>query len=511
MPIVTIPAAGQYGFIADQPAQELPSNAWSSSQNMRFRDGSAEKFLGHSLLFTAPSVTPYWVQPYSTTTTRYWIHAGLAAVYSDDGVTRTNITGTALTASANNRFTGGSLNGVFVVNSQADVPMFWGGTGTLATLTGWNANWRAKAIRPFKNFLVALHITKTGVTYPHMVKWSDAADPGAIPASWDETDPTKLSAEVDLAETPDWLVDCLPLGDANIIYKQRSMYAMRLIGGSSVFEFRRLPGNFGMLTQGCAAQTPKGHVVLCAGDVVLHNGDDPQSIISGRLRTWLFDTQIDQTYVSRCFVVANPSRSEVWLCYPEIGQSVCTAAIVWNWESDTWSPRQLPNVTHAAAGLLGYSMSDTWAADSASWDSDSTAWNQNDFTSPTAKLVMASTLPALYLADSSTMFANAGITSRIERTGITLDDPLGVKLIRSVTPRVDASAGTQITITVGSSMDAEVAPTWSAPFTYTVGTSYKANVFSNAGRFLAIRVEGSGGQRWRIKSFDLDVVKLGSY
>lgn len=510
MPKVIIPAAGQYGLIADQPAQELPPNAWTTVANMRFRDGCAEKFLGHAQVFTAPSVTPYYLQPFATSTVRYWLHAGLAAVYSDDGTTRANITGTALTATSANRFTGGVLNGVAVLNNQADVPQFWAGTGTLAALTGWNAAWRCKSLRPFKNFLVALHVTKGATVYPHMVKWSDAADPGAVPASWNEADPARFAGEQDLAETSDWMVDSLSLGDANIIYKQRSMYAMRFIGGSQVFEFRRLPGNYGMLTQGCAVETPNGHVVLCAGDVVLHNGGEPKSIISGRDRSWLFDTQIDPTNVAKCFVAANPGKSEVWVCYPEVGQSTCTAAMVWNWDSDTWTRRQLPNITHASAGLLGYTTSDAWSADSASWDSDATAWDQNDLASPSTRLLMASTAPAIYLADSGLTFSGTTNAATLERIGMAFDDPDRVKLLRSISPRVDAPAGTQIHVTVGASMTAEESPTWSAPVTYTVGQTFKADAFAT-GRFLAVRFSDSGGPRWRIKSYTADVVPMGEF
>lgn len=510
MPNVIIPAAGQYGLIADQQPQEVPINAWTAVSNMRFKDGAAEKFLGHTQVFTTPSVTPYFLLPYATSTTRFWLHAGLVSVYSDDGTTRANITGTALTATAANRFTGGTLNGVAVLNNQADVPQAWTGTGTLTALTGWNAAWRCKAIRPFKNFLVALHITKGATVYPHMVKWSDAADPGTVPASWDEADPSKFAGEQDLAETSDWMVDCLPLGDANIIYKQRSMYAMRFIGGTQVFEFRRLPGNYGMLTQGCAVDTPKGHVVLAAGDVILHNGGEPQSIVSGRLKSWLFDTQIDPTNVGKCFVSANPSRSEVWICYPNVGQSTCTSALVWNWDTDTWAVRSLPNITHASAGLLGYTSSDAWSADSASWDSDSTAWNQDDLASPSAKMLIASTAPGIYLVDSGTTFAGAAISSTLERSGMAFDDPERVKAIRSLVPRIDAPMGTQIQISFGASMTAEQSPTWSAPVTYTVGSSFKADSFA-AGRFLAVRFSDSGGARWRIKSFTVDVVPMGTY
>ena len=41
---------------------------------------------------------------------------------------------------------------------------------------------------PVQNYLIALDLTKSGTRYPHMVKWSAAADPGTVPASWDETD-----------------------------------------------------------------------------------------------------------------------------------------------------------------------------------------------------------------------------------------------------------------------------------------------------------------------------------
>ena len=60
-------------------------------------------------------------------------------------------------------------------------------------------------------------------------------------------------------------------------------------------------------------------------------------------------------------------------------------------------------------------------------------------------------------------------------------------------------------------MDAEVAPTWSEPVAYTVGTSYKADTFSPASRFLALRIYSTGAQGWSIKSLDVDLVIGGLY
>lgn len=512
MPYVTIPAAGQFGLVVDQPAQELPVNAWSRVQNIRFRGGKAERVGGHASIFDTPSVTPYFLIPYQVSGYRYWIHCGTAAIYADDGTTRTNITGTAPTGTSADRWTGAVLNGALMLNNGVDDPMYWLGTGTLATLTGWNTAWKCKSLGAYKAYAVAWNITKSGTNYPHMVKWSHAADPGTIPTSWDETDGTKDAGELDLAETTDLAVDQLLLGDANILYKERSMYSMRWIGGTQIFEFRRIPGNYGMLTRGCAAVTPKGHVVLANGDVVIHDGvTEPQSLINDRLRSWLFTTQIDSTAYEECFVVANPSKSEVWICYPEVGESICTQALIWNWDSNTFGLRDLPNVTHAASGVIDYSLADTFdSGGTETFDDDTIAFNQDEYAPTESRILMASTAPAIYIGDTGSTFADSDVSAVLERTGIAFDVPEMNKLIRAMYPRIEAPAGTDLYITFGGSMDAEVSPTWGERIPYVVGATYKADGFGG-GRFLALRIESEGGPKWAMRSYSLDIVNRGLY
>lgn len=511
MPIVKIPNAGQFGVVYDLPAYELPVNAWSRASNVRFKDGCVERFRGDAQVFDAPSVTPYYVAPYQVGDYRYWVHAGLSAVYADDGTTRTDITGTAPTGSATDFWNGGTLNGVFVLNNGKDQPMFWGGNpaNNLATLTGWNANWRAKVVRPFKNYLVALDVTKSGTRFGNMVKWSHSAVPGTIPTSWDETDVTKDAGEQDLAEEPSAMVDCLPLGDVNIIYKERAMFAMQYIGHPAIFRFQRLPGDVGALAQRCAVATPIGHVVLTPGDVVVHNGQGPQSIANAQVRRWLF-TSIDSANYRNAFLTANPARNEVWVCFPEVGSTFCSAALVFNWLDKTWAYRQLSNVTHGEAGQLLYSAATSWDSDTGTWDEADDAWGQDDFSPVDSRLILASTAPRLALADSGMTFSGSAFTSLVERTGLTFDAPQSVKTIRAVYPRIDASDGTLIRVEVGGSMDAETAPTWSPAVEFTVGQSQKIDAFVS-GRFLAVRFTSLDNKPWRIKSYDLDIVMRGAF
>ena len=142
MTIVRVDNCG-LGLNSDLTPEELGNGVWSLTENMRFNNGYAERFRGTAAVFTTPSITPYYLAPYATTSARFWVYAGLTAVFVDDGTTRTDITGTAPTGAIDNKWTGGSLNGVFVLNNGVDKPMFWGGDRglNLATLTGWTGTW----------------------------------------------------------------------------------------------------------------------------------------------------------------------------------------------------------------------------------------------------------------------------------------------------------------------------------------------------------------------------------
>jgi hypothetical protein len=478
---------------------------------MRFSNGYAERFKGTVQVFATPSVTPYFIGPYATSAARYWVHAGLTAVYVDDGTTRTNITGTVPTGAIDDRWTGGSINGVWIMNNGVDVPTYWAGTGTLATIGGWDATWRAVSVRPFKNYIVALGITKGATKYPHMVKWSTTLNPGAISAAgdWDETNAAKDAGEQDLAETSDILVDCMPLGDVNIIYKERSIFAQSYVGAPYIFRFQRLPGETGMLARGCGVNTPLGHVVLSAGDVVLVTGQGVQSIANGYVRNYIFQN-INTTYYKRAFVTANPQKNEAWICFPYADSATCNKACVFNWIDKTWSIRELTNATYGAFGQINYSATSATWADTGTWETDATTWNENEYSPAEARLLMSHSTPAISLVDTGTTDFGSLISAQLERTGMYLDDPTTVKTVRAIYPKIDGNTGATVSIQVGSSMFPNGAPTWESAQTFTIGTSIKIDTFAT-GRFISIRFNNTDYSRWRMKSFAIDYVKAGAF
>ena len=502
--IITLPVGG--GIVADEVSHELSENVCTDGNNVRFRDGYVRKTEGYASVLTTPVVVPYHIANLQNSGANYWVHVGLTSAYSDNGTTQTNITGTALTGSLTQKITSCVLGGVLIINNQADPPKYWAGSGNLANLTGWTSTHRCKALRSSKNYLIALNVTKGSTNYASMVKWSHAAAPGFIPDSWDETDPTKDAGELDVAETDDEIVDGLALGNTFIIYKQRSCYGMQYLGNNSIFRVFKLPGGFGALGANCVADTPNGHVVLTNGpDVIRHYANEPQSIIQGKWRRWL-ETNIDPANYGNSFVVANRDKSEVWVCIPTTGNTWPNVALVWNWNDDTWTKIAIPSLTHAHFGTYAPA-NESWAANADTWAADDDPWDSIDVST---RLLASSANTKLYLMDEGDTADGSNFTATFSRVGLSFGDPDTRKLHRGVTLRVDADAGTSLTVEGASSDDIEGPYSYASGVTYTVGTSRKAD-FMVSGRFVGYRVTSTGAGQWRIKSVGNDIKPMGNF
>lgn len=563
MAIVPFDNVGAVGIVKDLPAHELPPEAWSEGQNVRFADGKAEKFTGESVVYnTSASVTeaiaidPWWLLTVQTDANYYWLYAGKNHVYAaannqiNNKITRISASAT-LTATdvlysstANIRWNGGVLGGIPIINNGIDPPQMWSPPSISTRLapltydssagTTWaSAAVTAKVIRPFKNYLIALDVTKGGTHHPYMVKWSHGADIGAVPESWDETDPSKDAGEFNLAQTYGHVLDCLPLRDINIVYKEDAIWGMQYIGGSFIFRFFEISRALGALSRDCATDLLTRHVVFGDSDVVVHDGQTVESIIDRRWRKWLYQN-IDTTYFENCFIARNLLKNEVWLCFPEQGTArpfFCTKALVWNFRENTFAVRELSNIAHAREGIVDLLSSiKTWASVSpTTWGGYVGAWGARSFNPSVDKLLLArpepdsataSPAPKLLLADDTEQFNGVNMQAYVERTGLAFTrlDRLGnpkidtqsVKYARAVWPRIEANTGTKVNVYVGGQGFVGDAVNWSGPHTFTVGESIKVDV-RVTDRLLGVKFETSANVSWKLTGFDLDVDIVGRY
>lgn len=488
----------------DQAPEELSPGAWSRVSNMRFRAGAAERCGGIAQVFAAPTATPYALHQFDTPTKRFWVEAGLATIYVDDGTTRTNVTPTvAPTGGIDDRWTIVSFSGYVIACNGKDKPWTWDGNiaNKFVPMASWPATWIADAVVAFGAFLVALGVSKSGVKQPHTVAWSESAQPGQLPAAWTST-ATNNAGERDLV-SDGVLVDALTMGNTLMLYKEASIWSMTWIGGSEVMQTLQLPGNVGSMARGCGVDTPVGHVLLTNGDVVRHQGQGTRSIVEGRMRKWLFRS-IDATNYRRAFLVANYKFNEVWICFPENGKAACTKALIWNWVDDTFGVRELANVTCGATGQIPAALvtNPTWATVTGTWDTTGAAWEGSEYLANDLRTMLGSAA-AFGLIDTGSSDYGANITAVLERRGMHMGAPELVKHVKSLFPRFDGPSNTVVQTETGGAMAADQLAMFKAPRDFTMGVSQKTDSFASS-RFPAVRFSSVGSGIWRLRSFDID-------
>lgn len=527
MPSIPFYTAGQIGIVHDIEPHELPPQAWSDGRNIRFRDGKVTRRLGQEARYGTPLGITYWLMLAYTPANIYWIYADSTKLYATDGATHADISrvGDYSPIDFKRLWNGGMFAGIPVITNGANVPQAWLSV-SLSTdfedLPNWTVGETCKVIRPFKNFLVAMNITRAGVTYENMIHWSHPADPGAVPTSWDSANPAVLAGERDLPdEFPGGIRDGRTLRDMLVIYKDNSVWGMQFIGGSQVFRTFSILGGTGILGANCVGEINEGkqHFFASSDDLIVFDGQNTQSVLDKRWKKYLANN-IDINVNERSFVFTLERTTEAAFCYCEPGHVHPNMAILWNWKENTLSHRELggdtPMITTGPVQIFG----DIWDLDSATWDSDATMWDLSQFRASAYNIlgvqpgVDAASSKILEFAVGQT-FDGVDYTAYVERTDIALigqardgapkADFTVRKIVGRVKPRI---IGAPVLVSVGKQEVLGGGVTWSPTQLFTPGVTQFLD-FDVNGLLIAIRFESSVPGEWELAGFDMNIEPLG--
>lgn len=522
--LVPVENLAEFGVIRDVPDYLLPPNAWTDARNVRFRDGHGLRMGGSRAVLDPPQVTPYWLL-YATSAAKaaHWIYAGLNSVWTFTSGGHFDITRAAgaYTATQDGLWNGGMFQGLVVLNNGEDVPQLWGpiGSGTqLVNLTNWPGTDRCRVLRPFKNFLFALDMTVSGNRFPHRLKISHPASPGAVPSSWDETDPALDVTMRDIADDEsDGLVDAVPLGGIMVVYKQRTTHYAQFRGGQDKWLTDRLFQDSGLLGDHCAVAFDEGrrHFAMTGEDIIVHDGRTRNSVIDKRLRRWLLSNMDVSTY-HRSFSVAYPSEGECWFCFPTAGSAWPNLALVWNSKDGSVTFRELDQAAFIASGQIPQETADSWDADLESWDTDVTTWDVLAHQPFVRRLLQAKpTTPKLLHLEAGATFDGVTYSGTLERTGL---DLLGIdrqgKIVRNKERRRLLSgmwvyaSGAPFDTQVAIQTDVDGVLTWQTAQTFVPGVDEKID-FSYETRLFGVRFIFSGATE--IRRYAMDIEPLGAY
>jgi hypothetical protein len=481
------------------PSIQTITNATHAASTVTITTGSAHGLTTGDIL----TLTGFTPSAYNKTNATITVTTTTAFTYTNGGIGSAASPATTMgtysivshaaasivnfTAGLDDKWTGGNFNGVMYVNNPVDGLYYWDQsvTGKLHNFPD-ASSFIQDAARHFKNYIFLLAPTTSGTKYRHRVQWSAAADPGSIPTSF-TTLSTNDSGLVDLPSEGE-CVDAFAWGESFIIYKRDMRFRCTYIGGNFVFQFDPILGHKddGLLAANCAVNTPKGQVFITDGhDIRIHQGGPSQSIAIGRVLNY-FRGAIDSTNRKRAFVATNPYTNEVWVCFPESGQSACTKALLWNWEDDTWGIRDLTGVTYGASGELPTSIATT------------------------ARMLVSNTTPKIGLVDSGTTDFGSTYTTTLERTGMDFDSP-NYKTLNASLPVFDGSTAFTASVFHGSSATQDGTPTYASAATYTHNTTTKVTAFANSGKFLAYKLTSTASDPWTLRSIQFWLKEDGEY
>lgn len=495
------------GFEPDRVDYNLADGVFSDSRNVRFNDGDAEKCKGTLATFGSLSQTAIWALNVNDNLNSFWLYGSESILFAYDGATHGLVSSFSYAATPDLGYTGGSFHGYAILNDSVHAPQSWAPSlsNKIIDLVNWPASTVAKVIRPFGDFLVALGITVSSTYNARQIRWSDAAPTGALPGSWDYTDPTNQSGINELGQTQDILIDCLPLRDTNVIYKQYNTWLMQFVGGLDVFQFRLLFSQSGMLSDNCAIAFEGGHLVLTDSDVIIHDGTNQQSICDKKWRKWLFST-IDVTNYKRAFVVDNPRQKETWICIPQNGDTFPTLALVFSRSNGKCHVRELGSpMSCAGLGFVPGTLT-TFDAATGTFDAATGVFDTSTYSPFSQQLVFFDgTTKVAYQAETGEDFNGTAMSCYLDRSNMGLTRDVGsIKRIGAIYPKVIGTAGDTFLVSVGVRDTIDGVITWTDPFSYTMGTDYMIPDVHVSGRFISLRFAYTGGNSFRLSGFDVE-------
>lgn len=570
MPIMRVRGIGGKGVIKDLPSFELPPEAWSHANNVRFVAQRIEKMGGYFpvLVDGMPDETPLAIltrnntqdQIYGTADSIYMVngrqHLNVSQLVEDPDSTSDPKDKIPMKyeAAPESTWYYTTLSNAIVMNTPLNNPQgLVPYKSTFEDVPGWGwpsktkrpdpskpdekspSDWKAGRVRSFRNYLVALDMVEDGVNLPQRVRWSNVAYVNELPPDWIEDDEAKDGGFNDLTDANGRIVDGMPLRDSFVIYTDQETYLMEYVGGVLIFQFKKLFSDSGILAPECAVEFEQKHFVITKDDIFVHNGSSKQPVASGRVKQYLID-EISSVNPLATKVFAYTPQKEIWIQYVGPGQTskedptlqwTCNRCAVWNWEWDTWYFYDIPpsfDINMAPPPDLTTPEWEDCGEDDDHWDSEKWSaeqWNElgKDFVRRIPYIASAD--KALYTVDTGEEQVRWDAVAKEEkkrpvvaellRAHLDMDEAVestrSHKFIKHITPQFRGEGN--IHCYVGGSPNATQEPTWDNYQIFDIEEDIKIDAFSN-NRYPALKFIDFQKGQWSFQGYDIDFVQEGN-
>ena len=522
------------GILHDPSPYDLEDTAWSGGSNVWFANTKASRAPVFRGVVDPISDPPAFVVGLpSATGFDSIIYAGATGrIYSYFSGTTTDVTPTGFTpATVTGQFTSDYLGSVVYINNPSQSLYYQGPAGGLfARDPAWDSTWKAQVFRVYGDYPIALNVTKGTTANPTLFKWGDTTLAGLTTSSWDHTDPTKNAGETPIAGLTGPLLDGRVMRSSFIIYSANEVWEVAQSGDLSVFHFRELFSEGGIIGTNCVTEVDGRHFVFGPNDIYWHDGVTKTSIVDKLNRSYIF-SHLNKKQAGRCFIQHMPVYHMILFAYvssdpdcafqsPTVG---CNKGFMFNYVDGTHSFVDLPNVT--ASSLANLNTVLTWAtAGSLTWENMGGTWADQDdsygrqpvFVSRSMTGISANRLLGYDYLDKGSLalpyVPEVNPPAFLERIGIDMDtEQAGLgsyKQVNRVYPQVTIYRNVPATVQVGASLYPSSPVKWTSPVTFDPSTQYKVDA-RQGGRYIAFRFSVPTPADFEVTGFDADVINNG--
>ena len=516
---------------ADVPPEQVGPEFYNEALNIQFRSGVTARTRGWRAIYGSAGDAPLHVRNSFFNGVNYWLYVSTNSIrVTDSAGTHKIITpGASSTPASNapslsedsNLISSCEINGLPVINfGSSDGPHYWDRDyvtpNIMDPVPDWPASYTCQVIRAFREYLVALNIYDGSNNIPHLVKWSDSSASG-IPddgngTTWDAT-ASNDAGELPLGDSAEGITDAVEVRDQLLIAKPHSLYLMSYVGGVAIFGRRLFSTSAGALSANCLGEYRGSVVGLGDEDVWITDGQQIKSLINRKARRHLFN-ELDVENYQKSFVVTNPLKHEVWVCYPQSGFDYCSRALVWNAEENEIAFRDITmggsGLPHASPGNISEGSGvTTWGGLVGAWSAQTSTWGGFNKDGAVDGLVGIDwDTEELALMDTGTTQDVGTLNSRLRKLTMDFGDPNQAKLLTEVHPYLSGDNVT-VNIRVGGQDKPDDPISWNTTQPFKIGTDRFINTRLRA-NYISIELQSDQDGDWRCSGMGFKVIAAGT-
>ncbi len=377
------------GLSTEKDPLFLVDRASPNLKNIRFDKGLVKKDLSFVALGAGEKLTgtPMHIATFNLydggskliIATVDWIYN-----YKTDGSFEIKNTSTQLTGDEDNQFSSvGTLSSTgvdtFVITNGVDAILHWHGDGAEFTALGGLTLIKARRVATFASRLLLGYTTETGVICPKRVRWSVAGNP----ETWTGTG----SGFLDLVDTDDSFVAFAPLGSRMFIIKERSIWELLYVGGTTVFTVTPVVIGLGSVSPNASVSIKSLFALFGDDSIYLTDGLSNPTPIDKQVRSLLFqpDTRIFTAgKANRVPGVFIKELNQYWFCIPA-GGSIPNKLFKYYLDEKVWT---LKDKSITAFGFFKVSTGTPWSEAVGTWTGYVGVWKSRPIASDTPTLLI---------------------------------------------------------------------------------------------------------------------------